>query len=81
MPTTEQKIDRLSTIVSEIHQMLHAKSKPRWVKVGAVTELTGWTKNKLQWARRNKIIDYLETPDGILYDLNSINENFIKKTS
>jgi hypothetical protein len=81
MPTLEQQISRLSSQVSEIHQMLHAKSKPRWVKVGAVTELTGWDHKKMQWARRNGIIDSKKTSDGILYDLNSINENFIKKPS
>jgi hypothetical protein len=81
MATTEQQLSRLSAQVSEIHKMLHEKSKPRYVKVGAVKELTGWTERKMEWARRNGIVEFKRTPDGILYDLNSINENFIRKTS
>jgi hypothetical protein len=78
---TDQQFNRLSSVVNEIHKMLHEKSKPRWVKVGAVKELTGWTEKKLEWARRNGAVDVKRTSDGILYDLNSINENFIKKPS
>lgn len=74
MPTVEQKIDRLSAMVSEVHKMLHEKSKPKYVKVGAIKELTGWGHRKMEWARRNGIIDYLETPEGILYNLNSVKE-------
>jgi hypothetical protein len=55
MPTTDQILTRLSSQVSEIHKMLHEKSKPRYVKVGAVKELTGWTeKNGMGKEKRNR---------------------------
>lgn len=72
----ERKIDALTRMMKE-HQ------RPKWVKASAITSITGWNFKKMQQARENGYIDWekREKGDGCheyWYDINSLNEKFIK---
>jgi len=80
LSSIERKLDRLSAQVLEVHKLLHHKTNPHYVKVGAIKVLTGWTARKLEWARRNGVIEFKEGPEGIIYyNLDSLSPAFFKK--
>lgn len=64
-------------------QILYArtsmKSISAWAKPGFVTDLTGWTGEKLRQAREQKLIKWKKESDGFWYDLNSIPERLLLK--
>lgn len=72
----ERKVDRLTKLVEQ-------KQKSLWVKASVITGLTGWTKDKMNKARENGYVSFEIRDKGdrseYWYDLNSLNERFIKK--
>lgn len=75
----ETKIDRLDRKLAAIAA---EKKKGTWVKVGFVTDLTGWDREKLRQAREQGLVEFKEDAKlGRVYNLESIPPMFIKKTS
>ena len=52
-------------------------SKTLWVTVGWIKKMTGWDNAELKSARKNNIIKWERTSEGVRYDLNSIPPQFI----
>lgn len=52
---------------------------PCWVKVGDVTERTGWDFKKLRRMREQGNIKFERRTDGMWYDLASIHPFFLKQ--
>lgn len=75
MQTVEQRLDRIDKKLTT----LLTKDNRKWVKVGAITELTGWDSKKLEWARLNEILDFKPVNGVMYYDLNSLPDQFVKK--
>jgi hypothetical protein len=67
-------------INKKLNALAVAQKKETWVGPGWVTDLTGWSPEKMRQARNSKIIEYKESPGGgYLYKLESIPEQFIKQ--
>lgn len=50
----------------------NANKNKRWVKVGAVVDLTGWDFRRLDRARRNHEIEFKKEGSKYFYNLDSI---------
>lgn len=77
-PEVKQQFDRLN---DKLNKLLGETKKATWIKVSFVILLTGWDKEKLRQAREQGLIEWKKTEDGWLYKLESIPEQFIKKTA
>jgi hypothetical protein len=62
-----------------IEKQLKEKEPQTWIKVGLVQKLTGWDKHMLYRARRSNIIKFKKGENGMVYLLESIPEQLIKK--
>jgi hypothetical protein len=75
----------LSTEIKNIQQTLRrieSQSRPKttWINAGWVTDLTGWSGEKMRQAREQGIIEYRrKKTGGYEYKLESIPETFIIK--
>lgn len=74
----KQEFNRLN---AKLNTLMGSSKKETWVKVGFVTDLTGWDREKLRQARDQGLIEFKKTKDGWFYKLESIPEVFIKKTA
>jgi hypothetical protein len=54
------------------------KRAETWVRVGWVTDLTGWNKEKLRQAREQGLVEFKEDGKSYLYKLESIHPLFLK---
>lgn len=59
----------------------NANKNKKWVKVGAVIELTGWDFRRLDRARRNNEIEYKKEGRKFFYNLESISKIHLKQTA
>jgi hypothetical protein len=67
-------------INKKLNALAAGQRKETWVGPSWVTDLTGWTPEKMRQARINKIIDFKRSETGgYLYKLESIPEIFIKQ--
>lgn len=77
------EVARLERKIDKITRLLESKQKPMWVKASVITGLTGWTKDQMNVARENRYVDFkVDEKEGkkeFWYDLNSLNEKFIKQ--
>jgi len=74
----KQEFNRLH---AKLNNLMAAQKKETWIKVGFLTELTGWNNEKLRQAREQGIVKRKKTPEGWFYLLESVPEQFIKKAS
>jgi len=78
-PDIKREFDRLHR---ELKSLKEAQGKATWVSPSWVTDLTGWSKEKLRMARDQKIVDAKRSNGGgWLYKLESIPQHFIKQKS
>lgn len=71
-----QRLDRIERKLS----FIASEKKKTWVKVGFVTDLTGWDHEKMRQAREQGLVEFKDdATKGRLYNLDSINPIFIKK--
>lgn len=76
---TIEAIDRrLAKIERILTAMTESKKGESWTKVGFVYELTGWDREKMRRAREQGLIHYKDTPEGRVYDINSIPQQFLR---
>lgn len=54
------------------------KKEGTWVRVGWITDLTGWNKEKLRQAREQGLVEFKEEGKSYKYKLESIHPLFIK---
>lgn len=59
----------------------NANKGKRWVKVGAVVDVTGWDFRRLDRARRNHEIEFKKEGGKYFYDLDSIPRIHLKQTA
>jgi hypothetical protein len=59
----------------------NANKSKRWVKVGAVIEITGWDFRRLDRARKNHEIEFKKEGRKIFYNLDSIPQIHLKQTA
>lgn len=75
---TKREFERLNR---KLNEMAAVQRKETWVSPGWVSKLTGWDREKLRQARDQKIVEVKRSEGGgWLYKLESIPEQFIKKT-
>jgi len=73
----KQQFDRIN---KKLNDLLATAKKETWVGPGWITDLTGWDFRKMDQARKQKIIEFKESPGGgYLYKLESIPEQFLLK--
>lgn len=81
-------IQRLDKIEKKLRQLVEAQPRVRktWVPASVITELTGWDKEKMRWARVNGLIEFKNQKadreskqKNYRYHLESLNPIFIKK--
>lgn len=79
----DQELKReLSSIQKKLNDLMAGKRKETWAGPGWVTKLTGWNNETLRQARDQQIVEFKRSPTGgWLYKLESIPEQFIKKTA
>lgn len=71
---TQARID------SKLTTLLGKSNKQTWVKVSFITDLTGWSREKLRQSRNQGIIQYRRSKGkGFEYLLESLSEVFIIK--
>lgn len=77
----QQVLTRLDKAEKEIAALKKEKSRQRhsWTKVGTITKITGWDKERLRRARNNNEIRFKKVGSEIFYDLNSLNQLLVKK--
>jgi hypothetical protein len=75
---TKQQFERLN---KKLNELIAGKQQgERWVGAGWVTDLTGWSPEKMRQARESKLIEFKRNKTGgYLYKLESIPEIFIKQ--
>ena len=83
---TPQQERLLKAVNNKLTQLLQKLSEPEkkpygtWVTAKFIVNLTGWDKNEMVLARKNKWIEYRRSETGgYLYLLDSLNELFISK--
>jgi hypothetical protein len=55
-------------------------TKPVWIKISLLKEITGWSPNQIRRERENGTIRYSRSSvDGIRYDLNTVTPLLNKK--
>lgn len=73
----KQQLDRIERKLS----VISAEKKKTWVKVSWITEATGWDREKMRQAREQGLVEWKDDAKmGRVYNLDSINPLFIKKT-
>lgn len=72
----KQQLDRIERKLS----VISSEKKKTWVKVGWVTDLTGWDREKMRQAREQGLVEFKDDAvKGRLYNIDSIPKVFIKK--
>lgn len=71
----KREFDRLHR---EIKSLKEVQTKSTWVGHSWITEVTGWSKRRLQRAREQGVVEFKKSESGgLLYKLESIPEIFI----
>lgn len=71
MTTSELTI--LKRVDAKLTALLNKPEKRTWVSTSVIQELTGWCDNrKMQWARRNKLVEYNSEKGYLLESLNPL---------
>jgi hypothetical protein len=79
MISIEEIGTRLLRAEKEIERLKRTASKPsKWVKVGAIQEVTGWNKERLRRARVNGEVEMRRRDGEIWYNISSIHPVMIK---
>jgi len=75
---TKAQFERIN---KKLNDLLSGKQQSeRWVGPGWITDLTGWSPEKMRQARQSKLIEFKRSKTGgYLYKLESIPEQFIKQ--
>jgi hypothetical protein len=74
---TKREFDRLHR---ELKALKMEQEKKTWVSPSWISDLTGWSKEKLRMAREQKIVEVKRSNSGgWLYRLESIPQHFIKQ--
>lgn len=75
----EKLLKHVERIDHKLTVLLNRPPKQTWVKVSAITEITGWNNEKMRRARENKMVQYRKAEKGFEYLIESIPEIFITK--
>lgn len=77
--TIIERLDRIDRDNKRILALLTGEKKEKtWVKASAITQLTGWNKEKMRRMRVNGIVKFKHDKTGFWYDPNSIPSIFIR---
>lgn len=69
---------RLERIERKLEALTKQTRRRQWVKVGTISELTGWNYHRLARARANGEVEFKKEDGKFFYDLNSVNPVFIR---
>jgi predicted transcriptional regulator len=73
-----QKLERIERQLSNIARKNVKKAS--WVKVGWITDLTGWDREKMRQAREQGLVEWKDDAKlGRVYNIDSIPQMFIIK--
>jgi hypothetical protein len=72
---TLQHFNRLN---DKLNKIMEKQRQEHWVKVGFITQVTGWSAETLRQARQQGLVQWKDNVDGRFYLLESIPEIFIR---
>ena len=76
----EKILKKQDRIDYKLTELLNKRAKKTWTRPGFISDLTGWSGEKLRQAREQKIIEYRKAESGGLeYMVESLPKEFIKK--
>lgn len=71
--TTVQRLQRME---KKLDFLIEQQSKPTWVKVSFVRQITGWNKEKMRQARELGLIEWKKDEFGFFYNVTSLSPAF-----
>jgi hypothetical protein len=74
-----QKIQKKLERIDKKLTVSFPEKRETWVKVSIITEITGWTAQKMFSARKNQVIKWKKTNTGFWYLLESVPTQLWKK--